>query len=261
MRKLLGLLLCFGLCISLGFGSVGCSKKKEKEVAKKDVVKKDGGKEKIDLSAEPVTVEIKGEGTSKISAVRENYDGAIELKFSEVPKGVVIKDATIPKSKESIEVKVTVGETAEAGEHKVTVTGKGKDGSYDTKLELTIKAKKASPKKAKITLSAEPLAIKLDKDKKGKGTATISAKRENYEGDIDVKFGKAPKGVTIAKDATIAGVIVRRRQVEPSWPLCSVAYAEGSSLFNTHHALPKGGRHDDRALQQLGRVSDGAERQ
>ena len=211
MRKLLGLLLCIGLCTMLGLGSVGCSKKKEKEAEKK---KADGGagpkdKEEIILAVEAVTIETtdkKGKGQAKITATRKKYAGPIELTFTKV-EGVEIKDATIKKDEDSATVDVMVSDKAKAGEHKVTVKGTGGKASHDTELKLTIKEKDSAPppKKAKITLTPpeDPVAIKLDKDKKGKGTATISAKREGDVGAIDLKFGKAPKGVTF-KAASIA---------------------------------------------------------
>jgi hypothetical protein len=208
MRKLLGLLLCIGLCTMLGLGSVGCSKKKEKEADKKGKTA-DGGaggkdkKEELTLTIADVVID-KEKGTIKIAAVRKNFDGDVELEFGEV-KGVEFKTVKIKKGEDSAEVGVTVDkEKAKAGEYDVTVKGKGgKAATHDAKFKLTIKGAAKETKKAKITLSVDDVAIKLDKDKKGKGTAKITATRENYDGAIEVKFGKTPKGVTI-KDATIA---------------------------------------------------------
>lgn len=210
MRKLLGLLLCFGLCTMLGLGSVGCSKKKEKEkdgVAKKEKPGTDGGTKKepkITLTVADVTIE-KDKGIVKVEAARENYDGDIELAFGEVKGVEFAKDAKIKSGEKSADVAVTVDkEKAKAGDQEVTVKGKGGKATHEAKFTLTIKGKGAAKetKKAKITLSADDVAIKLDKDKKGKGTAKITATRENYDGAIKLTF-KAPKGVTI-KNAAIA---------------------------------------------------------
>src|SRR5262245_58359919 len=116
MRKLLGLLICIGLCTMLGLGSVGCSKKKEKDkdkVVKTDKTDKtDGGgkgtkEPKITLKVVKVDID-KGEGTVKVEAARENYDGDIDLEFGEVAGVTFPKDVKIKKDENSAEVKVTV---------------------------------------------------------------------------------------------------------------------------------------------------------
>jgi hypothetical protein len=198
MRKLLGLMLCFGLCTMLGLGSVGCSKKKEeaKKAAKKDGGGNGGDKTKITLSADDVTVEAGKKGSVKVTASKKATED-MALTFSAV-KNVEFGKATIKKGEDSAMADVTVAEKAKAGDNEVTVTG----GNAEAKFKLTIKEKAAAPKKASIKLSVDPVTIEL-KDKKGKGTAKIAATRDNYDGAIEVKFGKTPTGVTI-KDATIA---------------------------------------------------------
>ena len=201
MRKLLGLLLCFGLCITLGFSSVGCSKKKDDKkpsTTKKEGDKKtDGDKDKITLAADDATVEAGKKTSVKVTASKKATDD-MELTFTSEAKDVEFSKATIKKGAESATVDVTAGEKAKAWEGEVTV----KSGKAEGKFKLTVKEKKAAEgKKAKIKLSAGEVAIKLDKDKNGKGTAKISATRTDYDGAIELKFGKA-KGVTV-KDTKI----------------------------------------------------------
>src|SRR5207237_5812347 len=66
----------------------------------------------------------------------------------------------------------------------------------------TTAGKEKPPEVGSVTLSADPVEIAL-KDKKGKGTAKITATRKNYDDAITLKFTGAPKGVEF-KDATIA---------------------------------------------------------
>jgi uncharacterized membrane protein len=55
-------------------------------------------------------------------------DGAIQLSFTNVPQGVTISPATIPAGENEVEVTITAAAGAAAGEHTVTVEGRGPAG-------------------------------------------------------------------------------------------------------------------------------------
>ncbi len=111
-------------------------------IKEKGTAEKPKKEAKITLTAPAESVAIKldkdkkGKGKATISAKREGDVDAIELKFAKT-KGVTIKDATIKKGEDSVDVEVAV-DAVEPGDLEIVVTGTGGDATADTKLKLKI---------------------------------------------------------------------------------------------------------------------------
>src|SRR5579864_3066439 len=98
MRKLLGLLLCFGLCTMLGLGSIGCSKKdkeaKKPAAAKKEEAKKEEAKKNEE---EAKKEEAKKEEAKKEEAKKE--EAKKEAKKEEAKKEEAKKEEAKKEAK------------------------------------------------------------------------------------------------------------------------------------------------------------------
>jgi len=173
MSKLLGVLICGCVCLVLGLGSTGCTKKNEKEksVEKKTTTTTPGGgtetktestekktsttdskvgttdaTKKFMLKA-PIDVTITQGETAKvhIDITRNQYTDPVDLKFADLPPGVTAEEKTTTINKDAPTTEVTLKAAPDAKpveNHTVRVTGTGGATTHDASFKLTVKEKK-----------------------------------------------------------------------------------------------------------------------
>src|SRR5262249_54983820 len=139
------------LTVALLAGTTGCPKGGERKT-----VEGEGGK-KLSVKA-PGDTSVKQGDTAPItvSITREKFNDPVELKFTDLPEGVIIVENDLTIAKDINESKLTLKAATGAkpvDDHKVTVTASGGGMKQDVSFKVTVK-KGAGDTEKKLTLTA-----------------------------------------------------------------------------------------------------------
>jgi hypothetical protein len=173
MSKLLGVLICASVCLVLGLGAAGCTKKteKDKKTTTTTTTTTTGDKgtttgtdkttttekttttttttesaKKFTLKA-PADVSIDQGGTAKVDVgiTREKgFADAVDVKFDDLPKGVTVeKNGSIGKDvSDHVFTLKAADDAPKADNHAVKVSAAGGGATHDATFKVTVKEKK-----------------------------------------------------------------------------------------------------------------------
>jgi hypothetical protein len=161
------------------------------------------------LTVDPGTVALRQGGTAvvRVTAVRKDYDGPIDLALQGLPPGVTAPKVTIPKGQNAADVTLTAAGNATTGDKtdvlaSGSAAGAGIANVPSPNFTVSVKA----PPTFDLKVETSPLTVRQG----GKAKLKVVAVRKGFVGPIAVDVHKLPAHVSAAKAVIPAG----RNEVE-----------------------------------------------
>jgi hypothetical protein len=162
------------------------------------------GPASFQLTVDPATVVVRQSGSAnvKVSALRRDYDGPIDVVLQGLPKGVSAGPATIAERQNGVVIALAAQGNAPTGDtNTVSAVGAAAPVNITNVLSpnFTISVKPPGT----FELKVDPATVSVKQG--ANATLKVTAVRKGYDGPIAVETHKLPSHVTASKATIAAG--------------------------------------------------------
>jgi hypothetical protein len=175
-----------------------------REILSGPVVVSIGTAGSFDLKIDSASVSIRQGGTAKVrvSAVRKDYDGPIDVELKGLPGNVTAQKALIAKGQNSVDIELSAQAKATLGD-KTDVHAVGAAPSAGIKDVSSANVTVSVKSLPSFELKVEPQTVTVTQG--GKTHFKVTAIRKDYDGPIAVEATKLPAGVATSKGIIAKG--------------------------------------------------------